>query len=114
MSSKGYTELEAEVVEAFDVICVVSVRSEAVVGCEVESEIILRERIYCESDFRRDVESPVVLSVHEGGHIGTLCRIFCTNLGFKVWLEHGCHEAEPHCGAERNLIDRLVQICSQC
>ena len=68
--SEGYTEFESKVVEAFDVVCVIPVRSEAIIGCEMESEVILRKRKDCESDFRRDVEAPVVLSVDKGGHVG--------------------------------------------
>ena len=44
-----YTKLESEIIDPFDVITGISVRTEAVVDCELESEICLLEREVCES-----------------------------------------------------------------
>ena len=44
-----YTKLESEIIDPFDVITGISVRTEAVVDSELESEICLFEREVCES-----------------------------------------------------------------
>ena len=54
----------------------------------MKSEVIFREREYGYTHFRRNVKAPIVIIGHKGLHICALGRIFRTDLGFKVWLEH--------------------------
>ena len=68
-----YTELESKIIDAFYIIILVSVCAEAVVCRKLESEVCSIERIVNEAQFGREIESPVVMTVHEGGHVGTLC-----------------------------------------
>ena len=64
-SLERYTEFETEVVQTFDIIAVVLICRIAVVSSYLEADVLLVEREECHTDLRRDVESPVVMSVDE-------------------------------------------------
>ena len=61
-----YTKFKAEIIDTFDIECLVSVCSITIVCRNLESKICCFEWEECHSDLWRHIESPIIVSAHKG------------------------------------------------
>ena len=70
--SKCNPQFESQVVKSMNIKSVVMIGRIAVIRSEMEADIIFMERVVTQTNFRRNVESPIGNPTDERGHIDTL------------------------------------------